>query len=144
MSQIKLYQLLLVGGLLAAACKKDNKPADIQGGNPSPLTVKVNESARLTQNVTINVDAIADSRCPATAICIWQGNAKVKFTLKDELSSQSGELCIGQCDQQAKNQDSVTLQLGSKTYEITLTEVRPYPGTDENASTEAIIQVRQK
>lgn len=142
MKRINVYGLLLVSSLLAAGCKKDNRTSVTQDSNP--LTMKVNESARLTQNVTLNVDAIADSRCPATVTCIWYGNAKVKFTLKDNIWTQRGQLCIGQCEQQLKNLDSVTLQLGVNTYEVTLTEVRPYPGTDNNASPEAVIQVERK
>jgi hypothetical protein len=142
MKKISVYGLLIVSSLLAAGCKKVSHNSVTQESNP--FTVKVNESARLAQNVTLQVDDIADSRCPATVTCIWYGNAKVKFTLKDSVWSQSGELCIGQCDQQMKNQDSIIVQLGVNTYEVTLTEVRPYPGTDTNASPVAVIQVLQK
>ena len=89
-----LYGFLLVG-LLAVGCEKDNKVTPTEDNQP--VTVKVNQLARVKQDVTLNVDNIADSRCPMNANCIWLGNATVKFSLKNDTQTQTGELCIGQC-----------------------------------------------
>ncbi|MGA0555128.1 hypothetical protein ACO2Q8_00630 [Larkinella sp. VNQ87] len=136
-----LYGLLLLG-LLAIGCEKDNKVAPTE--NNQAVTVKVNQAARVKQNVTLNVDSITDSRCPANASCVWYGNAQVKFTLKNETQSQSGELCLGQCGQQLKGRDAVTLQLGSTSYEVILSEVSPFPGLEDGKPKEAVITVNQK
>ncbi|MFC5408144.1 hypothetical protein ACFPMF_02395 [Larkinella bovis] len=137
-----LYGLLVIG-LLAVGCEKDNKVAPSEQNQP--VTVKINQSARVKQNVTLNVDTISDSRCPMNAVCVWYGNAQVKFTLKNETQSQSGELCLGQCGQQLKNRDTVTLQLGTERYEVTLSDVQPFPGSKPDGTPkEAIITVNQK
>ncbi|GAB3324964.1 hypothetical protein GCM10027299_22600 [Larkinella ripae] len=138
-----LYGLLLVG-LLAVGCERDNQVVTPTEEN-KPVTVKVNQSARIKQNVSLNVDSITDSRCPANALCVWLGNAQVKFTLKNDTQAQSGELCIGQCGQQQKNRDAITVLLGSESYEVTLSDVQPYPGTKPDGTPqEAVITVNQK
>ena len=141
MQQMKLVGLLFVGSLPPARCKKDDKTPAIQKNQL--LAVKVNESAPFTQDVTFRVEDIADSRCPATAVCVWYSQAKVTFTLKYQRTSQRGELCLGQCDQQFNNRDSITLQSGAQSYQVILTEVRPYPGTNNATASEAVIEVKQ-
>ncbi|MFD1140012.1 hypothetical protein ACFQ4C_02795 [Larkinella insperata] len=137
-----LYGLLLVG-LLAVGCEKDNKVAPPEQN--SPVTMKINQSARVKQNVTLSVDNITDSRCPINANCVWFGNAQVKFTLKGDTESKTGELCIGQCGQQMQNRSSVTLLLGSETYEVTLSDVQPFPGSKPDGTPkEAVVTVTQK
>jgi uracil-DNA glycosylase len=137
-----LYGMLLVG-LLAVGCEKENKVTPTEENQP--VTVKVNQLARVKQNVTLNVDSISDSRCPANVVCVWYGNANVKFSLKNETETQTGELCIGQCGQQLKSRDAVTLQLGNESYEVSLTDVQPFPGTQPDGTPkEAVITVNQK
>lgn len=136
-----LYGLLLIG-LLAVGCEKDNKIAPTEDNKP--VTVRVNQTARVKQNVTLNVDSITDSRCPANALCVWFGNAQVKFTLNNGSQSQSGELCLGQCGQQFKNRDTFTAQLGSESYEVILSEIKPFPGLEPDGTPqEAVITVNK-
>lgn len=142
MAPFKTLSGLLLVGLLAIGCEKDNKVAPTEQNQP--VTVKINQSARI-KNVSLNVDNITDSRCPANANCVWYGNAQVKFTLKSDTQSQSGELCIGQCGQQLQNRSSVTVQLGSESYEVTLSDVKPFPGlAPDGTPKEAVITVNQK
>ncbi|RRB06796.1 hypothetical protein [Larkinella rosea] len=137
-----LYGLLLVG-LLAVGCEKDKTVTPAE--ESKPVTVKINQSARVQQDVTLNVESISDSRCPANALCVWLGNATVKFTLKKDAQTQSGELCLGQCGQQLKNRDVVTVQLGGESYDVALSEVKPFPGTQPDGTPkEAVITVNQK
>ncbi|GAB3271510.1 hypothetical protein GCM10027347_42820 [Larkinella harenae] len=136
------YGLLLVG-LLALGCDKGNKVAPVEENQP--VAVKVNQSARVKQNVSLNVESITDGRCPINANCIWLGNAQVKFSLKNDTQSKSGELCIGQCGEKLQNRSSVIIQLGSESYEVTLSEVQPFPGSKPDGTPqEAVISVTQK
>ncbi|GAB3938058.1 hypothetical protein [Larkinella terrae] len=137
-----LYGLLLVG-LLAVGCEKDKSVTPAE--ESKPVTVKINQSARVNQNVTLNVESINDSRCPANALCVWLGNATVKFSLKNDSEVQTGELCLGQCGQQLKNRDAVTVQLGGVNYEVALSEVKPFPGTQPDGTPkEAVVTVNRK
>ena len=139
-----LYGFLLVG-LLAVGCEKENKVAPTPAEDAQAVTVKVDQLARVKQNITLNVDSISDSRCPYNANCVWYGNAQVKFTLKSETQSQSGELCIGQCGTQLKNRAVMTVQLGAESYEVTLSDVQPFPGTKPDGTPkEAVITVNLK
>lgn len=143
MTPFKSLSGLLLVGLLAFGCEKDKTVTPAE--ESKPVTVKINQSARVQQNVTLNVDSINDSRCPANALCVWLGNATVKFSLKTDSQTQTGELCLGQCGQQLKNRDVVTVQLGGQSFDVTLSEVKPFPGLEPDGTPkEAVISVSQK
>lgn len=118
----------LLGGLAVAGCQKTATVATPQTNQP--VAIAVNGSARVAENVTVQVDKIEDSRCPANVVCIRYGNANVSFALSKETARQSGTLCLGECGTKGlHDKDSTTVQLGSEQYKVVLTEVRPYPGT---------------
>jgi hypothetical protein len=64
---------------------------------------------------------LSESRCPANAICVWQGDAAVQ--LRAATSVQSVDTAIHTA------LEPKTLQIGGNT--ISLLEVQPYPGTGE-------------
>ncbi|GAB3901269.1 hypothetical protein GCM10028803_25660 [Larkinella knui] len=143
MTPLKSLCGFLLVGLLAFGCEKNNKVTPAEENQP--VTVKINQLARIKPNVSLTADTITDSRCPINANCIWAGNATVKFSLKNDTETKTGELCIGQCGQQSKTRDAVTVQLGNESYDVILTDVQPFPGTKPDGTPkEAVITVNQK
>jgi|APHig6443717497_1056834.scaffolds.fasta_scaffold275570_1 hypothetical protein len=116
-----IFALLLV--LFLSNCSKDN---ELTGDS----TFKLNDTLELAidksainneEQLTISIDSVlSDSRCPSDAICVWEGNAEVRFLLNNDgkktkfiLNSHGGD-----------NYPSDTVIAG---YNIELVALRPYP-----------------
>lgn len=85
MQYSKLIAVFITTTLLIA-CKKENEP----GIPETSLTLR--ECSNLGSNSLplICFDSlVTDSRCPANAICIWQGVVVVKLSLIDDSSLKS-------------------------------------------------------
>ncbi|GAB4034907.1 hypothetical protein [Spirosoma gilvum] len=139
MIQLKktLSGLLFVGTLVFAACQHSNTDPTDQ------VSLGLHQSARLGSDLTVRVDSIQDSRCPANATCIWAGQAKVKMLLTKDQDSTAVRLSLG-ADPGSKNNrpDSTNVTLSSQTYKVILREVNPYPGTSSsNQPQTAVVQV---
>lgn len=96
----------------------------------------VNQAKIVCRRVTLYVNSIDDSRCPANVQCIWQGQAKVKLTLSKGTASSTVELIIG-----AQASPTAQVTLGSAVYTVTLQDVVPYPGTANTAPKKAVISI---
>lgn len=100
------------------------------------VSLKVKESAILhksdSDEITIRVDSIQDSRCPKEVTCIWNGNAHVSFTTLYKQMSQIGKVCIGTCPDGFRTADTTQIQFSGVAYEVILQGVDPYPGKEEN------------
>ncbi|MBD2755593.1 hypothetical protein [Spirosoma validum] len=141
MQTIKLMvTALLIGSCLAVGCQSNNHTAEPQSNTPVVLTA--NQSTRIGQDVAVQVTSIQDSRCPANALCIRYGSAKVGFILANDNEQQTGDLCLGECGKGLKDKDTTAVQLSGTTYRVVLSEIRPYPGTGSpDVKPEAVIQV---
>ncbi|MGZ8378305.1 MAG: hypothetical protein ACXW0Z_13855 [Gemmatirosa sp.] len=64
-------------------------------------------------------DLLDDSRCPANAMCVWQGNAAVRLRLAVQGERATPVLHTAQ--------EPRTATIGS--YSVELVNVEPYPGT---------------
>jgi|GEM_PF-3078056 len=142
-TQGKWVSLLCLAGALATACERNAavEPSETTG----PQIVSTTQSARLKQDVTLEVTKIEDSRCPANAVCITYGSAKVFFTLKNSTEQKTSELCLGDCGggKGMQNRAVQTIALGGASYDVVLTEVRPYPGTSSDKPT-AVVEIIRK
>lgn len=67
------------------------------------------------------IDLLEDSRCPANAICVWQGQARVKIEINENFEILSKELTSGTL----KDNQSQKINIGH--YTIELLKVIPYP-----------------
>jgi hypothetical protein len=85
---IALFMLLLAG-LLLSACEVFHCNCYCTNGSVEELTL--NEPVDLAYNkaycnskyeLRISFDSLMDSRCPIGAMCIWEGNARVKVHLQ--------------------------------------------------------------
>ena len=125
--------LLLVFGL--SNCSKDN---DLTGDS----SFKLNDTLKLAidksainneEQLTISIDSVlSDSRCPSDVVCVWEGNAEVRFLLNNDgkklkfiLNSHGGD-----------NYPSDTTISG---YYIKMVELHPYPvSTSKIANSEYV------
>ena len=98
-------------------------------------TLGVNQSKKVCCKALLLVNSIQDSRCPVNVQCIWEGQATVKLTLSRNTASSSVELIIG-----AQAQPNALVTLGGYTYNVTLQDVIPYPGTS-NTPSKAVIKI---
>lgn len=69
---------------------------------------------------------VSDSRCPANAMCIWQGTAVGRFTFTK--NNESGTFDLSTLDQPPTyNKDTVLMG-----YKIEFVNLSPYPGAVPN------------
>jgi hypothetical protein len=82
---IKILTLILLSGLLITGCEL--LQCDCYCTNYTAGELKLNETVDLAYNemycnsnyeIRISFDSLQDSRCPIGALCVWEGNARVK------------------------------------------------------------------
>jgi hypothetical protein len=83
-------------------------------------TLQKNKTVTYEKDIEVKVMEILDSRCPINAVCVWEGEAKVKFEISDaEYSVLQGE--------------SQEFTFKGNKYRLELKDVVPFP-TNENAA----------
>jgi len=116
-----LSTLFLV--LLLSNCNKNTElTGDTSFRLNDTLKLAINKSAINNENqLTIRIDSILnDSRCPSDVICIWEGNAAVRFLMNNDGEKTKFVLNT----QGVINFDSDTV---IDEYSIQLVNLRPYP-----------------
>jgi hypothetical protein len=87
------------------------------------VRVKVGNSVSSSEGITIKFISVnEDSRCPANAICVWEGNARISLQLTDRKSTEVVEL-------NTSTRFATEAKFGG--YLIKLVSLLPYPGTKE-------------
>lgn len=133
--------------LLLSQCTRDGLTPQT-GSFEKESTLSARQSVRIASatadELTIVVDSIRDSRCPANANCVWAGNAQVWFTASQNQVSRSGKLCTGDCKSSGSH-ETAEVQFSGKRYEVVLQKVEPYPATTEKQEPpKATLLVRKK
>lgn len=99
-------------------------------GLDEPFKIREGDSVALpSESLEVHFDAVvADSRCPANAICVWAGEAKVAISLADASGDEIGtvELTLG------ANPDAAYANVGD--HSVALMVLDPYPGTSQAAA----------
>lgn len=80
------------------------------------IKAKVNQVDQVTNNLSIRVNSVEDSRCPEGCECVWAGEVKVLFSLISKEYSVDTSLVLPA---------NPKMQFGN--YSITLESVSPYP-----------------
>ncbi len=137
-----LYPLVMV--LALAQCNDFNpKPRPTQFDksftleNGSQVTLKDEETS---EQLTVKVDQVYDSRCPTGAMCVTMGNATVILSISNEQERKENiNLCIGACHPEpVRSKHTLPVQLGSSKYNITLKDVKPYPGLEDKSTAKTV------
>ena len=119
-------------------------------GLNGPLTIKSVNKIRHQEvlgnaEVSIRFDEVTeDSRCPANANCVWEGNAKIKFTffLISEKQVIPFEIYATEIPQLQIKNDTIISD-----YRVEMISLEPYPETSDEipqASYTAEIRVEKK
>ncbi len=128
--------------LIQLGCKKQGT-TDLSGS----YTVKAGGGTGIPKNrnlVTLVANKIEDSRCPANAICVWEGAAFGTFTFKDDHKEQAIDLCLSGCTVVAKPKIQ-NITLNNIDYTVELVSITPFPGTTSgNETTKATILIKRK
>lgn len=116
-----IYIVPIAVVLLANACSKS---VELKEGT---MQIKFHQSAEgkiAGDNLKLSFDSlIEDSRCPANAMCIWQGAAVAGFSFtKDHVTSSFRLSTISMQPNYIKD----TVVMG---YKIEFINLSPYPGT---------------
>jgi carboxymethylenebutenolidase len=83
-----------------------------------PFEIGVGSYAQVQNEVEITVLNVEDSRCPADALCIWQGEAKVEINVKQD-SEDLGDFALSTLAEK--------MNLIFDDFTIRLIDVQPYP-----------------
>ena len=75
---LSYHQIIVLAALLCVG---------LAAGNSISLTV--HESGQLPSGISVRIDSIQDSRCPAKVQCIWAGRVEVKVLLSQFRNSES-------------------------------------------------------
>lgn len=131
-----IVALLLV--LLLSNCNKDNElTGDSTFKLNDTLDLAIDKSAiNKEEQFTIRIDSVLeDSRCPSDVLCIWGGNARVRFILSNEKGDTKFELnSNGSTD---LNMDAII-----DGYHIRLVSLLPYPvSTKEISNNEYVAEL---
>ncbi|MEP1097515.1 MAG: hypothetical protein ABJG78_20530 [Cyclobacteriaceae bacterium] len=120
------FAFLLIGFTLVS-CKEDS--------GASPLTLNSINKIQFQETLSdgkISVkflEVISDSRCPASANCVWEGNAEMKFELFE--SRQIIPFTIFANNQQKLGMRSDTI---ISQYRFEVMSLEPYPETTNKIS----------
>lgn len=129
--------LLSLATAALAACSSALAPtrdASLQesvGSRIDTVSIPVGQSATVDGRLTLTFDArVADSRCPATAYCVWMGDANVRLTTRVSTGAPAtAELHSG----------LEPRKLTVERYTISMVGLTPYPGTGRDAETPTVI-----
>lgn len=135
--------LVAIAAAALAACSGTSAPVEHGGNQPSPDDTprivddtlhialgaeRVADGGRLAIRF---LERVSDDRCPANAICVWAGDARVRLAVRS--GTFSSETVIGM-----NLEPKAILAAG---YRITVAELSPYPGLydEESAPAPAVV-----
>lgn len=118
---MKKVMLILMAVIALCSCNKDDKqtagPLDFNLGDTVVVAMK-EVKYNLTEDITIQFDSVvSDSRCPANADCIWEGNAEAQFIFTKNKSASKFIL---------NTHSSFTTDTIISGYHIKLVQLDPY------------------
>jgi hypothetical protein len=123
--------LAILAFALLAACKvvpaspdgqrQTLSTTDVTGALGDTVRIDIHKAAGFDEGrFVVRFDSLeADSRCPADAMCVWQGDAAARFTLEAASGRAGTTLHTG----------IEPKQLEFAGYVLQLVNVEPYPGT---------------
>lgn len=113
----------IVGLLALQACASAEKVVVAQPG--VPFSLLVGETAVLNGSQLTFTRVSADSRCPANAVCVWEGEARIEVRVARD--GGAGETRIIQLRPPPENETRIGDLI------VRFVSLSPYPGTfDEN------------
>ena len=102
------------------------------GARTDTLSIRLGQNASLDGGrLQLSFDArVADSRCPATAVCVWAGDAHARVTTRVAGGAASTVDLHSTLEPKTLKVDR---------YSISMIGMTPYPGTGRDAETPVLI-----
>ena len=121
---MKLFLYIIPAAIVMMAHSCSKKDVELKEGTLEIALKRCGSGEIAGDNVRLCFDSlISDSRCPANAICIWQGTATARFSLTKNNETKTFVLStLNQPPTYIKD----TILLG---YKIEFVNLSPYPGT---------------
>jgi hypothetical protein len=117
-----LYLVPVVTILMANSCSK--KDVELREGTLELTLKRCGNGEIAGNNLRLCFDSlITDSRCPANAMCIWQGTATAKFSFTKD--NETKTFVLSTLDM-PPTYTKDTVLMG---YKIEFVNLSPYPGT---------------
>ena len=121
------------------ACNKQSVEGELIECFPESITLELNKCVEKTTESKkpqiCFVQLKEDSRCPLNVNCVWAGNAVAKFTLND--GSTLHEVTLSTAKYPGYPSTDTTVE----GYRVKLVTVTPYPGSQTQESTQAVLQI---
>ena len=138
---MKSNVLLVIVIAAAAACSsavattRDGSSPDAStqsGPRTDTLSIRLGQSAVVDAGrLELRFDTrVADSRCPATVVCVWAGDAHVRLTTR---------VAGGASTTSDLHSTTEPLKLKFDRYTITMVGMTPYPGAGHDTDTPVLI-----
>ena len=84
------------------------------------------------EDLKVDLREVNDSRCPKNVVCIQMGSAQIKFTVSDGKDQTDVNLTF----KGDRKTDFQTFSLGGENFVLSVSEVLPYPDTNESPKLE--------
>ncbi len=120
--QARLSVLIILAALFSA-CTKNNLPA-----NDLNSVALHGCSAKLVEPYICFDSLLTDSRCPAGALCIWQGNALIKVTFHESQAAHTFVMSLKGFPSSGYPSDTTV-----NGFRISFTNLEPLPGINTPA-----------
>lgn len=139
--------LTTIASLCLLACTAhDIVPVSIQGAFNVESIVKERQQIiyrDAAESIVLTIVDIQESRCPTDMICIWEGYAKVSFSIS--AMAEIVNLAIPRHQPlNAHLTDTYTFNSGGNTYKLTLKDVTPYPSSKNTSEVKRAVFVLQR
>lgn len=116
-----LYMIPLAMVVMAHSCSK--KDVELKEGTIEIAVKRCSSGDIGGDNLRLCFDSlIGDSRCPANAVCVWEGSTVAKFSLRK--NGESTSFTLATLKHGSYNKDTVLMG-----YKIEFVNLSPYPGT---------------
>ena len=133
-----LLVLLIVTGMVFGgqvfAITEDSQSFDsdleLKQNQTKSFKIKINQTVEF-EDFKIKFIKIEDSRCPSDVTCVWEGEAKTIFQIRQQSESQTITLTTQNI--------STTTNVGP--YEISLINIVPYPTTTNDIYEEYVVTI---
>tara|TARA_R110002124_G_scaffold255060_1_gene420662 strand:- start:1117 stop:1506 length:390 start_codon:yes stop_codon:yes gene_type:complete len=117
------------------ACQKNDQEASPEKVLETVSIAAARQTAVPTSGSDLKVELLSvnDSRCPSNAVCITAGTALLKFSVNDQDEKTEVSLNFSDVD---KSANTVAFKLNGAAYELSVTEVFPYPNSSKSPQLE--------
>jgi len=135
--KIRFTILAVAGALSFWGCQKDASRPEIEAGFNQQFTFdyvqRVNLPTQSAPELRLDIENIADSRCPPTISCFLAGNVQTTLGITEQSGTrQTATLCLG-CGPTAGPADSAVVQANNRRYVLRLHTVTPVAGANKAA-----------